>query len=144
MTGYIVAIVVAVITAIGGSGLLQHFLTKAQREADNQLKAQEADQSREIAETNKRDILAQAQIAAQQAALDSSDERYNNLKGDYDETRKSLKDLRYATETLIDVVDTLVSKMRPDNGEQIISVTVTAAEYLAARSAIREARAHLN
>jgi uncharacterized protein HemX len=140
---YVVTIVVALVSGTGGWSLLQFVLTRTGRKAEVARQQAETEKLREDQEANRQSILAAAQITAQKAALDSGDKRYGELREDYDKNRKDLRELRIATEGLLDVVDTIVSRMRPQDESEMRMVTVTAAEYLAARAAIREARTHL-
>jgi uncharacterized protein HemX len=140
---YALTVILALASGTGGWSLLQFVLTRTGRKAEMARHQAETERIQREAENNRQSILSAAQITAQKAALDSSEQRYKELRQDYDSTRFVLKELRIATEALIDVMDTVIGQMRPQNETDIVVVTITSAEYLAARTAMREARHHL-
>lgn len=145
-----VTIIVALVSGTGGWGILQFILTRTGRKAEIARQLAEAEKSAQESErfkqeiaTHETDLLQRAQVVAQRTALDSAAKRYRELREDYEEQRQSLRALRSATETLIDVVDAIAARMRPTKESEIVMVKVSAAEYLATRTAIAEARRHL-
>ncbi len=143
-------ILTALVSGTGGWAVLQFFLTRASRKAEiaRQHAAAEKDledAARSKTETSQREskLLADAQIVAQRTALESGQQRYAELRMDYEETRTSLKGLRNATEALIDAVDALIVRMRPNKISDVIMLDVSIEEYRSAREAIAEARRHL-
>lgn len=148
-------IVLALASITGAGSLVQFFLTRTGRKAEIARQHAETEKLNEDREDNNRKVLAAAQIAAQQAALESSRERYAQLRDDYDAGRRELtelrntsrqqfNDLRSATEELIDIMEAFVSQVVPKNGDDdLVIITVTAGEHRAARTAIRLARTHL-
>lgn len=145
-----VTMLVAFISGTGGWGILQFFLNRTGRKAEiarqiaetERLKT-ESEKTHKETEANNRKILAAAQIAAQQAALESSDRRYAEIKSDYEHTRVRLGDLRAATEELIEVVEQLISSAGVPTKTASVYITVTWSVYRDARSAIKRARDHL-
>jgi hypothetical protein len=125
-------ILAALLTGTGSWGLLQFFLDRRTR-ASNQAQT----------DATRQQILSEAQMAAQKAALESANERYQGLHADYISTREGLKNCRNATDQLIEAVDRLVGRMRFHNGDEVI-MTMTSAEFLEMRAALRRARDHLS
>lgn len=145
-----VTILVALISGTGGWGLLQFFLTRtgrkaevARKQAETERLHDESAKAKEDTEANNRKILAAAQIAAQQAALESSDRRYSELKSDYEHTRVRLGDLRSATEELIEIVEQLIISSGVPTKSSSVIITVSWGAYREARSAIKRVRDHL-
>jgi uncharacterized protein HemX len=145
-----VTILVALVSGTGGWGILQFVLTRTGRKAEIARKHAETERlqiesakAREDTEANNRKILAAAQIAAQQAALESSDRRYAELKSDYEHTRIRMGDLRSATEELVEVIEQLIYSAGVPTKTASVYITVTWTVYREARSAIKRARDHL-
>jgi hypothetical protein len=145
-----VTIIVALVSGTGGWGVLQFILTRTGRKAEIARQLAEAEKATQEGErvkletaAHESDLLQRAQVIAQRTALDSAAKRYRELREDYEEQRRSLRALRSATETLIDVVDSIAARMRPTKESEVVMVKVSAQEYLATRSAIAEARRHL-
>jgi hypothetical protein len=90
-------------------------------------------------------MLDEAQIAGQEAALKSADVRYAGLRTDYDELKVQSKEQRVVLGALVDILDTIVFRMRTAEGHDTdrIVVAVTSQEYLTARATLSEARKHL-
>lgn len=139
-----IAALVALITALGGTGTIQYFLNRNTRKAEAARAQAEQEQRKKDKFYEDEELLAKARNQAQRAAIESSKQRYDELDKAYNRTSHRLWELQEATAALIDVVDTMVSRMRPSNNVDTVIVQVTPAEYLAARTAIREARRHLN
>lgn len=142
-----VTLAITVGTAVISSGLgvyvLQWFLTRKQRQRDEdkQIEKDRIDREREKGEHRK--LLAEAQSVAQRTALDSAATRYTGLENDYRLCREGLRDVRDAAGLLIDVFESLLMKMQPlDKGESY-SITLQAAEIIEVRHSIAEARRHL-
>lgn len=135
---------IAIAAFLAAWGVVQFFLTRTGRKAEVARQQAETEKLIEDRETNARKILAAAQVAAQQVALESSDKRYLELRDDYDRHRIAFNDLRSATEELIEIVEKLVVRMTPPvNGENTIIIAVTPKEYRSARTALRLVRANL-
>lgn len=137
------------VVAIVTSGLIQWFFGWRSRQAE--LKKTEADTERIKAETidaavsaerNRRELLAAAQLAAQQTALESADARYGALHEDYENCRSGLREVRVAAFSLIDVVEMLLSRMTK-NGDRYTG-ELSAKDVRESRMAIATAREHLN
>jgi molecular chaperone GrpE (heat shock protein) len=150
----VMTVVVALVSGTGGWSILQFILNRTGRKAEIARQHAETEKIKEDVEANNRKVLAAAQIAAQQAALESSRERYSQLRNDYDESRREFaelrdssrlqfNDLRSATEELIDIMETFLSQVAPKNGDDVIIIPMTTEDYRAARTAIRLARSHL-
>jgi uncharacterized protein HemX len=145
-----VTVIVALVSGTGGWGVLQFILTRtgrkaeiARQQAETERATQESEKFKQETAAHESDLLQRAQVIAQRTALDSAAKRYRELREDYEEQRRSLRALRSATETLIDVVDAIAARMRPTKESETVMVKVSAQEYLATRSAIAEARRHL-
>lgn len=131
------------------SGGLQYFFNWKARSAElekttaetNKLKT-DAIAAAVTAEENRRELLAAAQLVAQQEALESASGRYAALREDYDECRSGLREVRVAAFTLIDVVEMLLARFTR-NGDKYAG-ELSAKDFRDARSAIVTAREHLN
>lgn len=137
------------VVAIFTSGLIQWFFGWRNRAAE--LDRAKADTLRIKAETvdavisakeTERDLLAKAQLAAQQAALKSADARYDALHEDYEGCRSGLREVRIAAFSLIDVVEMLLSRMTK-TGDRYMG-DLSAKDVRESRAAILVAREHLN
>lgn len=142
-------LVSAIIAAIIASGLIQWFFSWRTRRAE--LDKTKADTARIKLETEeailsadetRRDLLAKAQLAAQHAALESADARYDALHDDYEECRSGLRNVRIAAFSLIDVVEMLLSRMTK-NGDRYTG-ELSAKDVRESRAAVVTAREHLN
>ena len=149
MSPQVLQLVSAIGAAVIASGLIQWFFGWRTRQAE--LDRTQADTARIKVETldavvsaeeTKRDLLAKAQLAAQQAALESADARYDALHEDYDECRSGLREVRIAAFSLIDVVEMLLSRMTK-NGDRYTG-ELSAKDVRESRTAITTAREHLN
>ena len=149
MSPQVLQLVSAIVAAVIASGLIQWFFGWRTRQAE--LDRTQADTARIKVETidavvsaeeTKRDLLAKAQLAAQQAALESADARYDALHEDYDECRSGLREVRIAAFSLIDVVEMLLSRMTK-NGDRYTGELSTK-DVRESRMAITTAREHLN
>lgn len=147
---YAVTILVALVSGGGGLGIVQLFLTRTGRKAEISRQAAETERLRnesakakEETEANNRKILAAAQIAAQQAALESSDRRFNQVQSDYENLRVRQGDLRSATEELVEIVEQLLSSAGVPTRSTSVTINITWSIYKEARSAIKRARDHL-
>lgn len=135
-----------VITSAGFWAVLQLVITRKGRVAETARQNAETEKVKQEAqsgELSRQRILAEAQVVSQKAALDSADIRYAGLRTDYDELKVQSKEQRAVLSTLVEIIDTLVFRMRTATDEDRIIVAVTAQEYLAARAALSEARKHL-
>jgi hypothetical protein len=137
----------AMITSAGFWGVLQLIITRKGRTAEVARQKAETEKTQQEAasgEINRQKILAEAQVVSQEAALRSADVRYAGLRTDYDELKVQSKEQRAIIATLVEIMDTLVFRMRTAAGDdERIVVSVTAQEFLAARAALSEARTHL-
>jgi chromosome condensin MukBEF ATPase and DNA-binding subunit MukB len=149
MSAQLLQLVGTFVAAVVASGLIQWFFNWRTRRAE--LDRTRADTERIrletaeaviTAEETKRDLLAKAQLAAQHAALQSADARYDALHEDYAECRSGLREVRIAAFTLIDVVEMLLSRFTK-NGDKY-SGELSAKDVLDSRGAIATAREHLN
>lgn len=149
MNPQLLQLVSVIIVAVITSGLIQWFFGWRSRRAE--LDRTRADTARIKVETidavvsaeeTKRDLLAKAQLAAQHAALESADARYDALHNDYDECRSGLREVRIAAFSLIDVVEMLLSRMTK-NGDRYTG-ELSAKDVRESRMAITAAREHLN
>lgn len=149
MSPQVLQLVSAIGAAVIASGLIQWFFGWRTRQAE--LDRTQADTARIKVETidavvsaeeTKRDLLAKAQLAAQQAALESADARYDALHEDYADCRSGLREVRIAAFSLIDVVEMLLSRMTK-NGDRYTG-ELSAKDVRESRTAITTAREHLN
>ena len=151
-TDFMVTVAVALVSGTGGWGLLQFILNRRGRKAEAGRQEAEAETAREAlakAQADRANLLAEAQATAQRTALDSANERYGQLKSDWEECRAGLKEAREAQRegrkvmaALISAIDALVAQLKPGQGDEII-ITVTRAEMATITTALLDARAHL-
>jgi hypothetical protein len=149
MSAQALQLVSAIVAAIIASGLIQWFFGWRTRGAElDKTRADTARIKMETAEAvigadqTKRELLAKAQLAAQHAALESADARYEALHEDYEGCRSGLREVRIAAFSLIDVVEMLLSRMTR-NGDKY-SGELSAKDVRESRTAITTAREHLN
>lgn len=138
-----VTVVIAVISSTGFWAVLSLFITRKGRTAEMSRQDAETEQLRSSIATG--DIERRKLMAdVESAALASADRRYAHLRDDYDEIKNYYKEQREALVTVVDVLDTLVFRMRaaPDSYDQI-TLSVSSQEFLTARAALVEARKHL-
>jgi len=153
---FVVTIVGALVSGPGVWGIISHFMTKKRtlREEERQEEKDRVDRQRiederrellERAADERRELLSAAQTAAQKAALDSSDKRFDDLHDDYKNCQTALTTVREVTWLLIDVLEGFMMRLQPigDNGAEEYTVTVRLAEVGQARRAITEARNRL-
>lgn len=137
----------AVVTSAGFWGVLNLMVTRKGRTAEIARQNAETEKIRQetmSGENTRLKLLAEAQVAVQEEALKSGDVRYAGLRTDYDEVKIQCKEQRVVIATLVEIMDTMVFRMRTaPNDEDRIIVSVTAQEYLTARAALSEARKHL-
>lgn len=131
-----VTILLAVISSTGLWRIIQIFVERRAREEDAAVRKADTD-------ANNRKILAAAQIAAQQAALESADRRYAQLESDHNQTRVRMGDLRASTEELIDIMEQLLMSSGVPAKNSSVIITLTWSVYRDARQAIKRARYHL-
>jgi multidrug efflux pump subunit AcrA (membrane-fusion protein) len=149
MSAQLLQLLGTLIVAIITSGLVQWFFGWRNRQAEltktnaetARIKAETIDAA-VSAEQNRRELLAAAQLAAQQTALESADARYGALHEDYEDCRAGLREVRIAAFSLIDVVEMLLSRMTK-NGDRYTGELSTK-DVRDARVAIVTARTHLN
>ena len=149
MSGQGWQLVSAIVAAIIASGLIQWFFGWRTRRAElDKTRADtvrirlETEEAVLSADETRRDLLAKAQLAAQHAALESADARYDALHDDYEECRSGLRNVRVAAFSLIDVVEMLLSRMTK-NGDRY-SGELSAKDVRESRAAVITAREHLN
>lgn len=138
-----VTVVLAVITSAGFWSVLQLVITRKGRVAEISRQDAETEHLRQTVLTG--DIERKKLMAdVESAALASADRRYGHLRNDYDEVKAEAKEQRAVIVTLVDVLDTLVFRMRaaPDSNDQIV-LSVSSQEFLTARAALVESRKHL-
>jgi Fe-S cluster assembly scaffold protein SufB len=140
---FAVAINIAISALLAIWAILQFFLTRTGRKAEIARQNAETEKITEARESNNRRILSEAQIAAQKAALDSNDVTIRRITHDYEDQRRSLNDLRSATEELIDILEELIGQISPSNKDSQVVITVTWDIYRSAKTAIRAARSHV-
>jgi hypothetical protein len=100
--------------------------------------------NREQAETDRAELLAEAQSTAQRTALESNADRYKNLATDYQACRDGLNEVRDAASLIIDVFDEVMMKLRPTRANsETFTLTMEAVEVTKVRGSISEARRHL-
>jgi hypothetical protein len=129
---YFVTIAVAMISSGGLWGLLQWFLGRRQRA--NQ-------QHRE--DVHEGELLAKARAVAQRTALDSASERYERLDDDYEKCRQGLANLSEATYAMIDAVEKIMVRLRPNGDNETYITKLSLTEIGEVRRSINEARRHL-
>lgn len=139
----LLTVLMALIASAGFWGCVQLLLTRKGRIAEAarvQADAEKLKQDAVTGETTRRKLIDEIQ----EAALRTADSRYAHLRDDYDELKDGNKQSRIVIVTLVDVLDSLVFKMRatPD-ADGNISLCVTAQDFLTARTALTEARQHL-
>lgn len=138
-----VTVALAVITSAGFWSILQLIITRKGRIAEISRQDAETEHIRQTvltSEVERKKLITEVESAA----LASADRRYAHLRDDYDEIKGYYKEQREALVTVVDVLDTLVFRMRaaPDSHDQI-TLSVSSNEFLTARSALVEARKHL-
>jgi uncharacterized protein HemX len=139
----VVTVLVALISGTGGWGVLQFVLNRTGRKAEIARQEAETERVKEETARDKSQLLSEVQITAQTTALESADRRYKGLEQDYTDQRKMLNELRTATWTLIETVDSLVRKMHARDESDEIKVNITHSDFLAIRAALAEARTHV-
>ncbi len=72
-----------------------------------------------------------------------SDRQFDRLDKELEEYRTRARGVWHAVEKMIDVFEPWVLRFRPHGDEDSVTATVYAAEYLAGRDAIHDAREHL-
>jgi hypothetical protein len=152
-TGNSLGLLGAIIAALISSGGLQWFLgrreRKKQEEKERREEEKQAEKDKDEGErrdVDRRELLAKAQAAAQEAALASSDRRYNQLDEDYRRCREGLVDLSQATDLMINLFEKIIIRLEPaSRGEnnQKFTVELELAEVNEVRVAISAARRHL-
>lgn len=125
-----------ILMALGGGSLLGSLITAAATFRVN--RASSVKILAEAGEVSKRTALAEAE-----KALVFSDGRYSKLEADYTRCSTRLDSVHGTLEALVEAVDAIVARVHPVNGHEV-TVTVTASEIGTVRSAVREARRHLN
>lgn len=138
-----ITVLVALISGTGGWSVLQFVLNRTGRKAEIARQEAETERVKEETAREKAAMLSEVQITAQTAALESADRRYRGLEQDYTDQRKTLNELRSATTTLIDTVDSLVRRMHAKEESEEIIANISSAEFLAIRAALAEARMHI-
>lgn len=137
----------SVITSAGFWAVLQLVITRKGRTAEiarQNAETEKVKQDAQSGELSRQKILAEAQVVSQKTALESADVRYVGLRADYDELKLQSKGQREVISMLVEIMDTLVFRMRAATGDDDrIVVSVSAQEFLAARAALSEARMHL-
>jgi hypothetical protein len=114
---------------------------KAKRDADQQVEKDREDVDRRARE--RRELLAESQVAAQRAALESEKGRYDSLNKDYQDCRKGLSDLSAATGLLIDLFEKILIRLRPNGDDQKYTAELNLGEVGEVRRNINKARRHL-
>jgi uncharacterized protein HemX len=146
------SLVAAVVVALISSGGLQWFLGRRERKKqeerdrrDEEKREKKDEDDAEKREVDRRELLSKAQAAAQEAALASSDRRYNQLDEDYRRCREGLVDLSQATDLMINLFEKIIIRLEPTSrGEnQKFTVELELAEVNEVRVAISAARRHL-
>jgi GTP-sensing pleiotropic transcriptional regulator CodY len=122
--------------ALGGGSLLGSIITAVATFRVN--RASSVKILAEAGEVSKRTALAEAE-----KALLFSDGRYAKLEQDYTRCSTRLDGVQGTLEALLEAVDAIFARVQPNNGHEV-TVTVTGAEIGTVRSAVREARRHLN
>jgi hypothetical protein len=114
---------------------------KAKRDEDKQAEKDREDVDRRVRE--RRELLAETQVAAQRAALESEKGRYDSLNKDYENCRKGLSELSTATGLLIDVFEKILIRLRPNGDDQKYIAILDLSEVGEVRRNINKARRHL-
>lgn len=114
---------------------------KAKRDEDQQAEKDREDVDRRARE--RRELLAESQVAAQRAALESEKGRYDSLHQDYENCRKGLSDLSSATGLLIDLFEKILIRLRPNGDDQKYIAELDLSEVGEVRRNINKARRHL-
>lgn len=139
----LVTVALALIASAGFWATMQLVITRKGRTAE--VARQQAETEKVKQEAASGDITRQKLISeVTDAALRTADSRYAHLRDDYDVLNDKNKEQRIVIVTLVDILDSLVFKMRAatDSAEQI-SLCVSSKEFLTARAALQEARTHL-
>lgn len=132
----LVTVALALIASAGFWATMQLIITRKGRTAEiarQQAETEKLKQDVATGEVARRKLLAEVESTA----LAAADARYDKLAAQSGHQRAIIV-------TLVDIMDTLVFRMRaaPDSNDQI-NLAVSSHEYLAARSALNEARTHL-
>lgn len=144
MNGLIASVGIAVVSSTGIWVPLQYLLTaKARRQ---QGMKDEADIRRSQfealkAEDHRRELLSEAQVTAQRAALESAAERFNSLHADYQVCRDGIREVRSVAYLLLDVMSSILGRVIPD-GERY-TASLSRDDMTKARLAIEDARERL-
>lgn len=156
---YVVAIVGLLVGAQGFWSLLQAWLNRdgqkaeiSRQEAKTEIDKETIRIAADTAETTRLKLLAESQLEAQQAALESWQNSYGRLHDDYkecenkyDKCHDEMVVVHDAATLVVDVFATFVAKMRAaaDEASGIITIRVTGDEFLELRRAISDARLKL-
>jgi hypothetical protein len=124
-------------------GVIQWVLTAKERR-DKRASEQKAEKLRDEHEVETRSkLLAEAQAISQTTALESANQRYLTLQGDYESVRKGLKEVRQASGLLINAFEGFLLRLRPNEDGKTYSAIIDVTEVDLARRTIMEARDHL-
>jgi uncharacterized protein HemX len=139
----VVTVLVALVSGTGGWGVLQFVLNRTGRKAEIARQEAETERIQEETQRDKAAMLTEVQITAQTVALESADRRYKGLEQDHQDQRKVLNELRTATWTLIEIVDSLMRKMHSVEDSEEVRIQISSGDFLALRAALSEARTHV-
>lgn len=137
---------IALVTGGVGTAIVQGWLNRDTAKAEAARITAEEEKVRadaKKAEAERLALLAEVESKAYTAAKQLADSRYGDLANDYRRCRTGLDELRLATESLLDAIDAIMARAHPSNGHDV-NITVTGTEISTVRSAVREARKHLN
>ena len=157
MTNTLLGTLGVILAAIAGStglwGTVQLLINRSGRKAEAaraQSEQEKATAEAKKAEAERIALLAEVERKAYAAAEESANRRYAALEEDYDRCRGDVAELRHdnaelrsAVEPLIEAIAAIMARVTPSNGTDV-NLTVTGAEIATVRTAVREARRHLN
>ena len=145
LINYAVVILLAVVSGTGGWATLQFVLNRrgvkaaaAKEEAEAEVRRREAAK----AEAERIAFLQEIERKAYAAAEASQARRYSTLEQDYNDCRSGLRELRDAVRPLITILDAIMARIWPQEGQDV-SISVTYAEAVTVRRALEEAHRHV-